>query len=126
MPQLVVDMIIITRNKDLDFVYKFGYDIASMDTHPMATDGDEEFYQITGLKPNPYKKRNHEILLKNSILVFSLINQVIFNKLSLKFRGLVYSFIEEIRKYINEEPNELDNDYSRLLILAEKGISWFE
>jgi len=116
----------VLKNKDLDFLYKFGYDIASMDTHPMATDGDEEFYQITGLKPNPYKKLNHEILLKNSILVFSLINQVIFNKLNLKFRGLVYSFLEETRKYINEEPNELDNNYSQLLILTEKGISWFE
>lgn len=116
----------ILKNKGLDFIYKFGYDIASMDTHPMATDGEEEFYKITGLEPNPYKKLNHEILLKNSILVTSLIYQVIFNNLDVKFRGLLYSFIEETRKCINSEPNEFEIKYAQLLKLAEERINWFE
>lgn len=117
---------VVLKNKGLDFMYKFGYDIASMDTHPMATDGEEEFYKITGLEPNPYKKLNHEILLKNSILVSSLIYQVAFNNLDVRFRGLAYSFLEETRKYINSEPNEFDNKYVQLLKLAEERISLFE
>lgn len=117
---------LVLKKHGLDFLYKFGYDFASMHTHPMATDGEEEFHKLTGLEPNPMKNLGHEILIKNSILVNTLIQQVIMNKLDFRFRGLVYSFLEETRKKINFEQNDFDLIHYQLLKLAEKGISWQE
>lgn len=116
----------ILKNKGIDFLYKFGYDYASMHTHPMANDGEFEFYSLTGLEPNPYKNFYQEILITDSILVNTLIQQEILNYLDFKFRGLVYSFLEETRKKINNETNEFDFKLYQLLKCVEAGISWFE
>jgi hypothetical protein len=117
---------VILKKYGLDFLYKFGYYIASMHTHPMATDGEAEFHKLTGLEPNPYKDFDHTTLIKNSILINTLIQQVIFNNLDFRFRGLVYSFLEETRKNINSEQNNFDLLHYQLLKLVEKGISWQE
>lgn len=116
----------ILYEKGLDFLYKYGYDYASKRTHPTSDDGEFEFYSLTGLEPNPYKNIEQQILINNSILVTTLIQQVIFNQLSFRFRGLVYSFLDEIRKEINNEPNDLEIKYYQLLNCIEVGISWFE
>src|SRR5205085_9718786 len=68
----------VLKNKGLDFLYKFGYDYASMHTHPMASDGDFEFHQLTGLEPNPHKDFGYSELSLNAVLISTLLLQEIF------------------------------------------------
>jgi hypothetical protein len=69
----------ILKSKGIEFLYKYGYDYASMHTHPMADDGNYEFYQMTGLEPNPYTKINQQTLVSNSVLLCTMILQEVFN-----------------------------------------------
>jgi hypothetical protein len=38
---------------DLTILYRYGYDYASQHVHPMANDGQEDFFNITRLEPRP-------------------------------------------------------------------------
>lgn len=120
------DPSLILKKVGLDFIYKFAYDFASMHTHPMISDGEFEFLSITGLEPNPYKTIDQSILINNSILITTLIHQVVLNRLDFKFRAIVYSFFEEVRKYINNESNTYDEVFFKLLKMSELGMDWFE
>lgn len=41
------------KDMGLTFLYRYGYDYASRHVHPMANDGQEDFYNITRLEPRP-------------------------------------------------------------------------
>ena len=43
----------VAKSMGLSVLYKYGYDFASGHVHPMADDGLEDFYNITGLEPRP-------------------------------------------------------------------------
>ncbi|MCL4473055.1 MAG: DUF5677 domain-containing protein, partial [Actinobacteria bacterium] len=43
----------VAKAMDMTFLYRFGYDYGSTHVHPMANDGDQDFYSITGLEPKP-------------------------------------------------------------------------
>lgn len=120
------DPLNILSSKGLDFLYKFGYDFASRQTHPMSSDGEYEFYFLTGLEPNPYKAFDNEILIKNAILVTTMIQQEILNYLSFRFRAIIYSFLEQIRNQINGIETELDLTFFKILKLIEANVSLYE
>lgn len=107
----------ILSGRGLDFLYKFGYDYASMHTHPMASDGDLEFHQLTGLEPNPHKDFSYSELSANSILIATLSMRESMNAMSFKFRGICYSFLDEICKEINNEENECKNTFYKIVML---------
>lgn len=116
----------VLKSRDLDFLYKFGYDYASMHTHPMASDGDFEFYQLTGLEPNPHTDFTYRELAVNSILISTLILQEIFNASSFKFMAITYNLLTEIRKEINEESNEADLTFKKIVLLISKRTELFQ
>lgn len=120
------DPLTILSSKGLDFLYKFGYDFASRQTHPMISDGEYEFYFLTGLEPNPYKAFDNEILIKNAILVTTMIQQEILNYLSFGFRAIIYSFLEQMRNQINGIETELDLTFLRILKLIKANVSLYE
>lgn len=120
------DPYLILKSKGLDFIYKFGYDFASMHTHPLISDGEFEFLSMTGLEPNPYIAIDQDYLINNSIVITTLIHQEVFNTLDFRFSTLAYSFLEEVNKLINNEPNACDKVFYNLLKVAEEGRSWFE
>src|ERR1700692_4970258 len=59
----------------LTFLYRYGYDYASRHVHPMANDGQDDFYTITRLEPRPDIPAAGIVVLSNSILVASMILQ---------------------------------------------------
>ena len=120
------DPMVILSSKGLDFLYKFGYDFSSRQTHPMSTDGEYEFYFLTGLEPNPYRAFDNEILIKNAILVTSMIQQEILNYLSFGFRAIIYFFLEQIRNQINGIDTELDFTFFKILKLIEANVNLYE
>lgn len=114
------------KTKGLDFLYKFGYDFSSGQTHPLSSDGEYEFYCLTKLEPNPYKDCDNEILIKNSILIKTLIQQEIYNYLPFDFRGIMYSFLDQIRNHINGVETEIDITFYKILKCIESKINLYE
>ena len=89
----------VLKDKDLDFVYKFGYDYASMHTHPMSWDGSKEFYKLTGLKPNPHDLNEDLLLLKNSLIIGSMIFNLVIQNLTMELPNFYLEYMSEFRKY---------------------------
>jgi hypothetical protein len=89
----------VLKTKNLDFIYKIGYDYASMHTHPMSWDGSMEFYTLTGLKPNPHDFNEDSILLKNSLIIGSMIFNLIIQNLSIEKPHFYLAYMIEFRKY---------------------------
>jgi len=116
----------VLKSKGLDFLYKFGYSFSSGQIHPTSNDGEYEFYLLTGLEPNPYKVFDNNILLKNSILIKTLIQHEIYNSLSFNFRGIMYSFIENVRSYINGDGTQIDETFLNIMKLIVARISLYE
>ena len=87
----------IFKEEGLDFIYKFGYYHASKHTHPMFNDGNYEFHKITGLKPSPFDDFPSENLIRNSLLLSSMLAQTCLNFMTFKFRRVVYDYIDSLR-----------------------------
>ena len=89
------------RDMDLTFLYRFGYDHASRYVHPMADDGQEDFYNITGLKPRPdFGESAAKVVLSNSILIATMIDQEALNASSLLWMAVVYDAIGGVRNFL--------------------------
>jgi hypothetical protein len=89
----------VLKTKDLDFIYKFGYDYASMHTHPMFWDGSKEFYKLTELEPNSHNINEDNLLLKNSLLVGAMIFNLIIMYLSIEIPRYYLDYMSEFRKF---------------------------
>jgi len=96
----------VAKDMGLSFLYKYGYDYGSTHVHPMANDGLEDFYTITKLEPKPAFPDSSTVF-NNSLLVASMITQEILNSSSFKWRGVVYSFLENLRKAL-ESPEQVE------------------
>ena len=105
------------KKKDLYFIYKFGYDYASSHVHPMANDGMIEYFNLI---PNPpreiveHAKHQSQLITKNSTLVASLIVNECLNNSALKWRAVVFNFIDSFRKAINDLENEFELDFAKM------------
>jgi len=97
----------VAKEMNLMFFYKYGYDYASTHVHPMANDGLEDFYSITNLEPKP-DFPDHTIALSNSILVATILIQEALNCSDFQWRGVTYSFLENMRKSV---ANSVDESY---------------
>jgi hypothetical protein len=83
----------------LTFLYRYGYDYASRHVHPMANDGQEDFFNISRLEPRP-NFPEWGIVLSNSILVASMILQEALNASTLSWRTDVYDAVDGVRKFL--------------------------
>ncbi len=88
----------VLKSKDLDFIYKFGYDHASMHTHPMSWDGSKEFYKLTGLETNPHVETEDYLISKNSFLISSVILNLIVSNMSIPIPKVFVEYLLEIKK----------------------------
>lgn len=84
---------------DLMFLYRYGYDYASQHVHPMANDGQEDFFNITRLEPKP-DFPDWGIVLSNSILVASLIVQEALDASTLSWCRVVYDAVGGVRNFL--------------------------
>ncbi len=91
------------KGDGLNFLYKLGYDYASMRVHPMYEDGDEEYYRITKIQPNPYADFDHLELIPNTYLIASMILQESLNQIELKTIAVVYEYLSALRENLDYE-----------------------
>lgn len=89
----------IAERMDLRFLYKYGYDYGSRHVHPMANDGQQDFFTITGLKPAPNFPDQRSVL-SNSLLVGSMIVQEGLNRSKFRWRSIVYDFLDHLRQHL--------------------------
>lgn len=88
------------KGMDLMFLYRYGYDYASRYVHPMANDGQDDFYVITHLEPPLDIPAASIVVLSNSILVASMIIQEALNASSLLWMSVVYNANEGVRNFL--------------------------
>ena len=85
----------------LDFLYTFGYDLASMHVHPMSNDGQQDYFTVTGIEPEVAFPTQIAVI-HNSILITTLIAQTVFNYSSFRWRSILWDFLEHIRSAIDK------------------------
>ena len=104
----------ILEAKGLDFIYKFGYDYASKHTHPMSWDGELEFYFTTGLEPNPHREIDQTHLINNSMLVSSIILNLVISNLSISIPDKALIFLAEFKKLTLKQQHTFDETFAEL------------
>jgi len=93
----------VAKNMGLGFLYRFGYDYASMYVHPMALDGEVDFIRLVSSSNN--RSHTDSTVIKNSILVQSILIQEGINASSMKWRAIIYDFLDQILKFLGDANN---------------------
>ena len=90
----------VAKGMNMRFLYVYGYDFASTHVHPMANDGEQDFYTITGLEPRP-DYPDQRTVLANTLLVATMLVQEGMNASTLRWRKLVYGVFEDLRYFLD-------------------------
>lgn len=106
---------------DLTFLYAYGYDYASQHVHPMANDGQEDFFNITLMEPKP-NFPDSGIVLSNSILVASLVVQEALNASTLSWCRVVYDAVDGVRNFLLSASPEHHLPVARVCIMFKEGL----
>jgi hypothetical protein len=88
----------VAKRMDLGFLYRFGYDYASTHVHPMASDGEADFNALIAA-PRAVVLPDATVV-RNSILVQSMLVQEAFNVSQLRWRAIAYDFLDQVRVFI--------------------------
>jgi hypothetical protein len=108
----------VAKDMGMEFLYKHGYDYASMHVHPMANDGQEDFYTITKLEPAPNFPSNITVI-SNTILTSSMILQDAINHSSLRWRRILWDFLDEVRRLLDNGDTSYQLSFLKLVRLFE-------
>lgn len=105
---------LVARSMDLGFLYRYGYDYASRYVHPMADEGETDFNRListvkSASPPDP-------TVIINSILVQSMLIQEGLNASSLKWRAIVYNYLDQLRTFLGDRQNlEFGNTLNKIV-----------
>jgi len=91
----------VAKGMDLSCLYKYGYDYGSRHVHPMADDGQQDFYSITKLEPVP-EIADMRSVLSNSILVGCMIVQEGLNQSAFRWRRVVFNFLSQLMSHLDD------------------------
>jgi len=88
----------VAKSMKLGFLYRFGYDYASTHVHPMSRDGEGDF---TALISAPHAVTVPDAtVVRNSILVQTMLVQEAFNVSQMRWRAIAYDFLDQIREFL--------------------------
>lgn len=115
----------IAKQLDMRFLYRFGYDFGSTHVHPMANDGEQDFFTITKLEPAP-EFPDQRSVLSNSLLIGTMILQEALNASLLSWRALVYNLIDDLRKFLDKGLDDYKHSVVKVGTLFEQGVRFCE
>jgi hypothetical protein len=115
----------VAKRLRLPFLYRYGYDYGSTHVHPMANDGFQDFYTITGLQPAPAFP-DWRVVLSNTLLVSTMLVQTGMNASSLHWRKIVYVLLEELREFLDKGRDAYKLTYVKLSRAIGQGLSLAE
>jgi hypothetical protein len=102
----------VAKSMKLGFLFRFGYDYASTHVHPMAGDGEVDF---TTLISAPHALRlPDETVVRNSILVQSMLVQEALNISTMRWRPIVYDFLDQIRSFLETGDQQFHATFCRI------------
>jgi len=107
------------KSLDMGFLYRFGYDFASAHIHPMADDGQQDFYTLTKLEPAP-DFPEHRVVLSNTLLVATMLVQQGLNSSTLSWRSLVYDFLDNLRRMLGNGDEEYKISFVKIGKMIEQ------
>jgi hypothetical protein len=88
----------VAKRMNLGFLYRFGYDYASTHVHPMSGDGEADFTMLISA-PHVVTVPDATVV-RNSILVQSMLVQEAFNVSKMRWRAIAYDFLDQIRRFV--------------------------
>jgi hypothetical protein len=106
----------VAKQMELNIVYDM-YDYASMHVHPISNDGVDDFEKLIG-KPGDHLPDS--IVVRNSIIIQSLLVQEALNVSKMKWRAIVYDFLNQIRTFAG------NGDAQYLTTMYKLGKAWPE
>ncbi len=112
----------VAKSMGLDFLYKYGYDFASTHVHPMANDGQQDFFTITKLEPAP-RFPDQISVLSNSVLASSVFLQEALNHSSFQWRRVLWDYLEQIRCFLDDGNDSYKKTFLKLgYMFPETGL----
>jgi hypothetical protein len=106
----------VAKKMDLGFLHRFGYDYASTHVHPMSNDGELDFTILTS--PALRFTLPDATVVKNSILIQSMLVQQALNVSEMRWRAVVYDFLDQIREFLRTGDQHFE------VTMYKIGISW--
>lgn len=107
------------------FLYRFGYDFASMHVHPMANDGEQDFYTTTKLEPAP-DFPDQRAILSNTLLVASIVVQHGLNASILAWRAVVCDFLDDFKRFLDTGADDYKVSFLKLQSMIEQDTPLYE
>jgi len=107
------------KGLQLGILYRYGYDFASRLVHPMATDGNEDFFRITKLQPAP-DFPDQRSLLSNTLLIATMAVQQGLNASHFRWRRVVFDFLDELRSGVGTGSKSYREPFLKIGVLAKE------
>ena len=111
------------KSLEMPFLYHYAYDFASTQVHPMANDGEEDYLVLTGINPDGYEV-DRSVILNNSILIHTMILQQGMNASGMRWRNIVFDFVDQVRLGLGGDKTY--GDTLARLLSAGPDFSWCE
>lgn len=111
----------VAKQLDMQFLYRLGYDFASMHVHPMANDGLQDFFSITKLEPAPDFPDQRSVL-SNTLLIGKMIVQEGLNSSTLSWRAIVYDFLDHLLEFLDTGDETYKISFSKLSKLFGENV----
>lgn len=112
----------VAKDLNMRFLYRFGYDYGSTHVHPMANDGQQDFFTITKLEPAP-QFPDQKSVLSNALLVGTMVLQQGLNASTLAWRTLVFDFLDDLRRFLDMGSEDYKHSFLKLGRLVEQGVA---
>jgi hypothetical protein len=102
----------VAKSMGLGFIYRFGYDYASTHVHPMSSDGESDFRRLTS--PSQSAAPGDSTVVRNSILIQSMLVQEALNVSTLRWRNIAYTFLDNVKALADTLSPELHKTMARI------------
>lgn len=115
----------VAKRMKLSPLYAFGYDHASMNVHPMANDGVQDFYTLTKLEPAT-DFPDTPTVLHNSLHVSLVLVQTGVKASSFSVRSLLNDFLEDMMRFLESGSADYKRSYAKLVVLFRDSVNLCE
>ncbi len=114
----------VAKGMDMHFLYRFDYDFCSTHVHPMADDGDQDFYRITGLKPIPTFP-DYRSVLSNTLLIAIMLVQQGLNASIFSWHASVYDLLDDLKLALDTGADNYKISFIKISAMFEEGKRLF-
>jgi len=91
----------VAKEMNMLFLYNLGYDYGSTHIHPMAQDGESD-YELLITPEMKRKPLTDETVLRNSLIIQTMLIQEGMNGTTVRWRRIVYDFLDQIMRSLED------------------------